>query len=485
MRNGSTWLSFLALTTVVAGQDFSPFMPDSRKLFGTVPGYAHTFGIAFDSTTVEGGITTFHNYMNVRDTLTASSCLWWGGDHCYKQDQPTWAGRRIEADAAGVHTFFNRWEEPVTLQFSTVPGSQTLIYADDQEQFLLSYEGESEGSVLGLAENLRHWKVLHQDLGGQPINSALNDAPVLVGQTVGLISFFRIDSFPLVLQPVELVGQSEPPLGLHAITPAFLNDFQPGDEIQVHDYAYYNMGPPWQNEDIYRKWVILARTDSPTEVIYNCIVTVYNVDSATETTAPSTLTFSKADVIAAIPFDRYNGTQSWLGMRDYCGIPLWTYRTDNGPGLGYCEEENCWGPFDTNGPPPQGETIRVGGLGTFLSGTSLTAPEGYSTSIGVVYFKKNGVSCMDEVVLSTSDLGLAPGGVMVFPSPADESFNYRSSTAVTFLEALDSQGRSVALLPSAGSSGHVDTEGWPAGFYLLRFGLPDGNSVLRRLVVSR
>lgn len=434
---------------------------------------------------MNGGTTTYHNYKTVWDTLTPSNCGWWGGQECNKQDRPTWAGPRIEVAADGTHTLFNLWNEPITLAFSTEPGSQTLMYADGSQQFLLSYVGESPMGVLGLTENVRQWTILHEDLNGDPINSPLNNAPVLVGGTIGLASYFRVDSFPLVLQPVELAGQAEPALGVHTITPAFLNDFQPGDEIQTHDFANYYTGPSSWDHNFYRKIKVLSRTDSPDNVNYELETTVYNVDSATEIIGNSTASYSRTEVIAEIPFDRFDGTQPWLGMRGYCGIPLWTYRTFANMGLGYCPEENCWGPYDTNGPPPYGGMTMVGGLGTYSSWSNLISPSGYTTSHDVVYFKKNGTECFQEVVMGTSGAFGPPVVFQLSPNPSEGLVSILSGKPVAQAEVFDTQGHLAANINLDVRLGKLDMRSAPDGLYLVRLRFVDGGVGTQRVAIGR
>ena len=480
----SLLFSTVLLSMPMAAQDFAPFTPTGRKLFATPDRYT-TYGIAFDSTTVSGGTTTYHNYKTVWDTLTPSNCPWWGGPDCTKQSRPTWAGPRIEVSADGTHTLFNLWNEPITLAFSTEAGGQTQIYADGSQQFLLSYVGESPMEVLGFTENVRQWTILHEDLNGDPINSPLNNAPVEVGATVGLLRYFRVDSFPLVLQPVELVGQSEPPLGLHTITPAFLHDYQPGDEVQVHDYANYYIGPPWLDHDFYRKIRILSRTDAPDCVNYELETTVYSLDSGTTVTGTSTVAYSRNEVIATIPFDRFDGTQPFLGKREYCGLSLWTYGTFLNTGLGYCLEENCWGPYDTNGPPPVGGTTSVGGLGTYSSNAAMWNPNGYTTAATVVYFKKNGTECFQEVVMGSAGITAQPPSFILSPNPSEGLVSIASGKPVAQAEVFDTQGHVMANSYLDAKLGKLDMRAAPDGLYLVRLHFVDGSGGTQRLVINR
>lgn len=472
------------IPTGAAAQSYAPFEPGSRKLFGSTQGFTQAYEIAFDSTIVDGGITTYHNFKTTQDTLTPSNCGWWGSPECIRQDKPTWIGTRIEKDDQGVHRFFTALGDTVTLHFSSALGSQTLIYEDQDQRFLLSYSGELATVILGLTENIRRWTIIHEDIEGQPINSSLNNALVDVGESVGLARFFRVDSFPLVLEQVELLGQLEPPLGLYQITQASLHDHQPGDEIQKHHYAYHYTGPPTQNYNFFRTTRILSRQDTPENVSYEVETTTFNLGSATENVESGTLTYSKTEVVQEIPFTRFDGTQPWLGYEGPCGLPLWTYSTYFNQGLAYCSEENCWGPYDTNGPPPSGTTVLVSGLGEYESSSFLISPTGFSMSTRIIHFIKNGIPCGTEAIVGMDDHADANTSLLLAPNPANDHVQVIGLEDAIHAELYNASGRLV-LDRALTNSNWLELGDLNSGLYLMRVTTRSGVLRTERLMIER
>jgi hypothetical protein len=472
------------IPTGIAAQSFAPFEPGSRKLFGSTQGFTQAYEIAFDSTSMDGGITTYHNFKTTQDTLTPSTCGWWGAPECMRQDKPTWIGARIEKDDQGVHRFFTALGDTVTLHFSSALGSQTPIYEDQDQRFLLSYSGDLATDVLGLTENIRRWTIIHEDIDGQPINSSLNNAFVDVGESVGLARFFRVDSFPLVLEPVELLGQMEPPLGLYRITQASLHDYQPGDEIQKHHYAFHYTGPPTQNYNFFQTTRILSRQDTPENVTYEVELSTFNMGGANENVQSATLSYSKTEVITELPFTRFDGTQPLLGSEDHCGLPLLTYRTYFNQGFAYCPEENCWGPYDTNGPPPAGTTALVNGLGVYESSSFLISQTGFNMSSRIVFFIKNGVPCGTEAIVGIGEHTAANTSLLLVPNPAKERVEIIGLEDAIHAELFSASGMLV-IDEALSNSNWLELGELKSGLYLMRVTTRAGVVRAGRLMIER
>jgi hypothetical protein len=477
-------LLFNGMPIGIAAQSFSPFEPSSRKLFGATQAFAQPYEIAFDSTIVEDGITTYHNYKTTQDTLSPSNCGWWGAPECIRQDKPTWIGPRIVKDDQGVHRFFTALGDTLTLHFSSVPGSQTLIYEDEDQRFLLSYSGEFATNILGITESIRRWTVLHQDIDEQPINSSLNNAFVEVGENVGLVRFFRVDSFPLVLEPVEMLGQMEPPLGLYRITQASLHDHQPGDEIQKHHYAFHYTGPPTQNYDFFQTTRILSRQDTPENVSYEVEISTFHMGGATENVQNATLSYSKTEVVSELPFTRFDGTQPILRVEDYCGLPLLTYRTFFNTGLGYCTEENCWGPYDTNGPPPNGTTALVTGLGAYESSSYVWSPTGFSMNTRIIHFIKNGVPCGTEAIVGLGEHTATNTGLLLAPNPAQDRVHLIGMDDAVHAELYNASG-SLVIDQELTNQNWMELGALNSGLYLMRVTTRAGATGVGRLMIER
>jgi len=468
----------------IAAQTFSPFEPGSRKLFASSQGFSQAYEIAFDSTTVEGGVTTYHNYKALQDSVTPSECGFWY--ECQQQNKPTWIGPRIEKDSQGVHRFFTALNDTLTLQFSTIPGSQTPVFQDQDQQFLLSYSGEFTTDVLGMTETIRRWSILHQDLDGIAINSSLNNSTVEVGENIGLLRFIRIDSFPQVLEAVELLGQAEPALGLHQITQATLHDYQPGDEIQKHIYGYNHSGPFPQNINSYNKVKILSREDTPTSVIYGVEISTFNMGSSSETVQTGNMTYSKTEVLGAIPFTRFYGTQPTLRMEDYCGTPLLTYRTINGWGasMSYCPEEDCWWNGSWGGPWPFEYVTLVAGIGVYRHYDYLSGSNGYSMNRDVEYFIKNGVPCGTEAIVGIGEHTAANTSLLLAPNPAHDRVQLIGIEDAIHVELFSASGRLV-IHEALSNSNWLELGELNSGLYLMRVTTRAGVVRAGRFMIER
>lgn len=473
-------VTMLLGNTALFGQGYAPFDPSQRKLFAS-PDH-RGFSLAFDSTTTDGNGTQYFNFCAVWDTLTPSNCPWWGGPECHTQDRPTWLGRRIDRDGVGFHTFHNLWNEGISIPFHTDDQDTLLMYADPGQQFLLSYAGAVSMSVLGQIDSVRQWTIHHRDLANNPINSALNGASIEVGKELGLIRSFRIDSFPLILEPMELMGSEYQAIGLYRITAAMLEDHQPGDEMQTHSWSQQSGGPPWNNYSRYHKRIFLSRTDTPDSVIYSVRTESFDEDVMVMVFDTIIEKYSRAQVIATVPFERYDGTQPVFEERSYCGMDLWKYQTFYNTGLAYCPEENCWGPYDTNGPPPFGGSTQVIGLGLLDSHSFIWTPNGLNSATTVVYFKKNGITCMNEVALGTSTATSSVPIVELMPNPTSDMVNFRATTPVSTVMVYNGLGRSVFEANPFSMSGGVDLSGNPAGVYFVQMRFANGSIGTQRVI---
>ncbi|MBP7513991.1 MAG: T9SS type A sorting domain-containing protein [Flavobacteriales bacterium] len=479
--------SFTVLTSLGAtAQDFAPFTSESRKLFATAA-HDRVFSLAFDSTASSGDTAFYYNFHTKRDTLLPSNCGWWTGQVCWPMDQPTWAGEEIKVAPNGTHIFHSAFEydDPVTLEFSTVPGSETFMASSIDQEFLMAYDGTFTMDILGQTEEVRQWTILHQDQFGNAIASPLNGAHIRVGENLGLLDFFRVDSFPLILEPISLVGQFEPQLGLHEVTPAVLEDHQPGDEVQFHETYDLHIGPPCADYDRYRKYVYLSRQDTPTEVTYSVHQEVFNADGTGLVVDTVTLTFDRTTILGTIPFEQFNGAWPHLHEASYCGMPLWTLTQPLHNGIDYCADENCWGGTDTGGPPVEGANTYVVGLGTFDRVEFVSGMPGHTLHYSMVYFKKNGTECFQEVMMGSEQAGAAVPSFLFSPNPTTGLVRISSRRPVTSAEVIDAQGHLVTATALNAARSELDLGTSAEGLYLVRLRFVDGCVVTERVLLRR
>ncbi len=432
MNNKLFTLFLLALTLSASAQNYKLFNAGTKKVFTEYPVTDSSYSIAFDSAAVSGSDSIYFPYTGIEDQfMEVSNCMFWGGPMCRQQNKPTWPGLKIISESDGRYLFFNNPGDTLFFDFALLPGASSLFFEDDQQRFMLLAEDADTMNILGIIDSVRYFRILHTDLQGNPINSLLNNELIILGKQLGLARFFRIDLFPQVLQPLTILGNSSPETGLVRLTHEMIYDHQPGDEIQYREWFDNFGGPPAVNYQRFTKYVFLERSNSPDTITYRVKRSVFEMGSDVMLTDTILLQYRRGVVLAEIPYDYIDQNNRMeyrvLDMADYCGLSMWTYTTKP-EYLMYCAEDNCWGVYDTQGPPPVGETRVVAGLGLYLDVSTVISPPpyGYSSGKEVVYFKKNGISCGQEVIVGVENQPLIDHSVAIFPNPAGDFLYIRN-----------------------------------------------------------
>jgi hypothetical protein len=267
-------------------------------------------------------------------------------------------------------------------------------------------------------------------------------------------------------------------------------DHQAGDVIQYLDHYYYLDGPPAYNYTNYIKHVFLDRIDTQDSIFYSAERIIYKTDSNLVTQDTILLKYRRSEEIASIPFDKLKQDENLVltdfYMADYCDFNLWTYSSEP-QYLMYCPADNCWGNYDIPGPPPDEETIYVCGLGKYLDKSSLSAPppQGYYHIYNIIYFKKDGMECGEEVIVNIENPLKRAHGFNIYPNPARDKL-YVTTEKMTrgTLTILDLNGRPLKKISFNGQLCAFDMEGLNNGFYLLEF-ISDSFVEVRKVIIEK
>jgi hypothetical protein len=474
MKNFLT-LTLIALSLVTSGQNYKAFHKESKKLFIRGQGEDRGYGIAFDSATMVGNDSVYFNYTGVGNMIISDTCVFWGGENCLQQNQPSWIGTKVIFDNEGTYHFITNAGDNLNVVLNNPPGDSVLFYSDNTQNFYLQFEGTDTLTILGLADSARIYRIIHTDISGNTIYSDLNNEKVTIGKSMGLIDFFRVDSFPQILEPVHLTGNASPDAGLTSITNEMLYDHQPGDVIQYYDYYFTSSGWPGANHKTYIKHHFLDRANTNDSIIYTVARTTFDVDSSFETKDTIQLKYVKNHVVASIPFDVIDQSKILEAKRiyraNYCDFNLWTYEIIPGAAV-YCDADNCWGAYDSNGPPPEGITKYACGLGVAIdSSTVLSAPPyWFKKLIKIVYFKKDGIECGEETIVGIEDEIQQSEVFIVYPNPVDNYVIVQTNLPERgSIILLDMNGRQLIDAPVIGSKTSIDVSDLKPGIYLIKF----------------
>ncbi len=406
-------------------QNYPLFNSTSKKVFTEFPDADSTYSLAFDTVVAIGSDSVYYPYFGVENYyITSENCQFWGPPDCRPQIKPIWIGQKIIYGNENKYWFFNNQGDTLKFNIGIQTGETSLFYEDGSQRFHIFSEGADTLTVIGLVDSVKTYRILHTDLQGNTINSTLNNQVIMIGKNIGLLRFFQVDLFPELLKPLVILGNSSPEAGMYKLTNAMIYDHQPGDEIEYFDSYSRPSGPPWQNYQRYIKHTFLSRNESDNTISYQVARFTFYQDSLYGVADTIQLDYQKEEVLAQIPYDK-PGTNWILESRSlyldsYWDLPLWSYRIAP-EHLVYCEAENCWGQYDSQGPPQEADDIYTLGLGIYLhSGWQIgPPPNGYGFSKRIIYFKKNGVSYGNEVMVGIQQYPLS-GKMKISPNPASD-----------------------------------------------------------------
>ena len=473
-----------------SAQYYKPFHAASKKLFALGTEQSGGYDLAFDSATVQGSDSVFHHFGALNDTSTYlhPACYGWGSPYCYRAELPLWSGALFRTDNAGTYWFRTLDGDTLHFDLDTEVGVQHVFYEDSVQRFTCVKSGPDTMTILGAMDSVFIYEVAHSDMDGQPIASALNGQPIIIGKALGLVRFFQVDHFPDVLTPLMLIGNKGPDLGFHRISSADVYDYQPGDIVQSKSYSG-NTLPPDQ-PFIYHKRTILSRSDTPDSVIYYVATEFFTVGSTTLSLDTFVSRSYKHDILAEIPFARFNGAHISLGLSTTpsCAVPLWRLSHDDVPTLAPCYEyPACWVAYDTQGPPPTSSGSLILGVGI---SHSVYDPPVYSWEpyyfnvLGFPYYRKNGVDCGVEV-----NVGIAEphrtSAIALTPNPTAGMVRITATQNIRSVRIVDGCGRLAYQMDALGARNEIDLSHMPPGTYVACIILLDGSRSHQRLQVAR
>lgn len=465
-------LSFVMLSA--SAQNYQPFDKALTKVFAEASGVGNLFCLSADSAVAAGADSVYHFYTLLSDSIIESdSCTFWGGNQCFLQDRPVWSGRKAVRRQNGSFLFFNTDGDTLSFHFAMQPGDTSLIAQTLNERFWLTCTGYSQSTILGFADSVKAFRVLHTDLYGQAIGSAIHQQPVTIAKTLGLTDFIRVDSFPQVLTPISLIGQPRQSLGTYVITEGMIFDHLPGDVIQTRYQRFAYPGPPWENYVRYTKHTFLSRTEQPGLLTFTIATETFYVDSLQVLYDTITRNYVPDRVAAAAPFDRYNPESlvyNSVYFGDYDGFNLLTYHTRPGY-LAYCAPDNCWGNTDTFGPPPEAWVTYTCGLGIWnqhhLEWWPGVSSSGFDEQ--VVYYRRGGLAIGSEFYVGTRSPKAHELTLSIVPNPATDL------TTVTFGDEIkgvivvsDLNNRVLLSQEVVGTRATIDLSGLAKGIYLVK-----------------
>lgn len=459
---------FFGLALISSAQDYQLFNGNSKKVFRTSDLLSESYSLTFDSTIINLAGTILYPYrkMEIEETSPVL-CHPWGGE-CRARNSPVWIGRSVIQKSESDYTFITHSDDSLSFDFTLVANETHVFFEDESQRFSLSLVDNPTDTVhfAGLVDTVKRFQISHTDLDGNVINSPLSNYEIIIGKQLGLINFFRIDSFPQVLTPLQLLGNENPLAGISHLTNAMIYDHQPGDEIQYYKYYYYAQWPQLNSRQ-YIKHTFLERNDDGNLLSYLVKIESFYIDSATVSVDTTTLSYEKYEEIAILPFDFLETYGEYyfsdMIVQDHLGKLLWTYNTDDYRSLQFCEEDGLWCSTDDHDALSKSYVV---GLGLYKTLYEYLPSYDYN-GMEVVYYKKDGVEYGTEAIVGIKNLSMETR-INILPNPTEDYFRIEgefNNECKVFVNDLD--GRTVLQIDNYSKNQHVNIGNLTRGIYLV------------------
>jgi hypothetical protein len=426
---------------------------------------------------------------------TDSVLVPFGGFHeiehlaCYIIDGPSWLGKEIIIRDDGWNLFVTGEEDTVHIHTGAVQGENWTAYERPGE-LIITAEVISHGlmSFLELQDSVKTIGFQAHDPLMQPVSHQVNDMTIAISKNHGLVRTLNFAYFPdltatfgwedEVLREFEIVGMSDPQVGVQNLTWLEVHDFQPGDEIHVYYHSYLVFSPITETQPLIHKY--LEREDFTDSVRYTIerITSIYIEDpqgstfefihdTITETFYPD-VNFDKLPGETVIEEDwsafSYKMNTLWHQAKIRPTPEIWLYQTD----------ELCWNYL-----------IMDGCLSDYTWYKGLGGPYHSCNAWGEVertlmYYKKGDETWGTPLIIVGIDEAAHNSDITLYPNPAAESVWISSSDAglPLTIEFYDLYGRLIKTATVTEVSQKVGLQAFSKGIYAYR--ILNSNGIVRQ-----
>ncbi|MDZ4752578.1 MAG: T9SS type A sorting domain-containing protein [Flavobacteriales bacterium] len=210
----------------------------------------------------------------------------------------------------------------------------------------------SEETVLGIQDLIKHFTIWKYDPFGEMLESELNGFEILLGETLGIVSFINCRDFPSTEQSMLLAGKLNPTFGYYQLTHDEVYSWDIGDTLQ---YVGTNPGPyvgsgvtstkllTIENriESSDSVWIYFNQYEQVEYVPENLAYGVFNINY------PNRIVYRKGDNISPYPNHSVspNGSNYSHTISSTCGIPRKVYEATSDY-IFYCDSCHCFTPYD-------------------------------------------------------------------------------------------------------------------------------------------
>ncbi len=433
--------NLLLYYSITSAQHYQTVYADRIAYFSGVSGNIKC--VRIDS--VNG--TTFFPFKNIQ--INDNGCLTPYG--------PSWIGEKVVVNDS-MNLFYNREKEEITIKTNAVLNeSWTVYHAADSTTIIATVLDTSTTSFLGQHDKVKTIVFQAYNKHMVPKEHPVNTSSILISKNFGFIRTLNFYVFPDLeiyyppygLDEYNLIGLSEPKLGIQNLTSFDIYDFQVGDEIHVSftssQWGCGNIDRTLQRKTITR---YLSRTDYEDSIIYDIEIWRSEQTILTDTNIYSYRHFTAKSLILRDTMLEYLPDEPII--TDYEAHAL--YMT-NGTNLSKTDplysssvivrgNDSCWVEMVVDGCMPA-YTYYKGLGGPYYSCSEFICMGGKNCAL--VYYKKGSNTWGTPLVISAANDFSNNPELAIYPNPAKDkiTLTIHAARLPIVFELIDLSGRKI------------------------------------------
>ena len=403
-------------------------------------------------------------------------------NYCYSPRVASWIGKKIIIKENGLNEFINKMGDTITIHTNAPIGDKWIAFQIKDSLIVeASVVNHDTLTFLGLIDSVKTIRFQTFDKKMNPLVEDLNHMEIKISKNYGFVKTlnfylfpnFKIDYPTGQFEEYNLIGLSNPEIGIRNLTWFEINDFQIGDEMHILDESSCwdgrGRGSATTNKFIYK---YIDRADYIDSIIYRysrkqSIKTIYTDSSSFKFYNDTLKTTIKPDLF----FDKLPGEPIILeyGTYNYYMLnesPLAKF-SPGYPIFGFTGD-SCWGLIIADGCISDKKYIKGLG-GPYYGCTEAFCLGGAERKL--VYFKKGNTTWGNPLIITDiSDIEQI-NNIQVYPNPANDYINVKfcdMSNSDCSISIYNIQGKLMISRKLELTDSKIDISAFKTGTYIFK-----------------
>ncbi|MBK6963342.1 MAG: hypothetical protein IPH20_05200 [Bacteroidales bacterium] len=217
------------ITVTLYAQNYRVLQPGRTTQYIGSLGDLHAMQV--DSVTISGTDTNYFLLKNLRQ-------MDWS---CYHLQGPSWMGDRVTIRPDGETSFYNIYDQSVTIKTRAALNEEWISYTETGLSFRASVSSVGVEDILGIIDSVKTISFQALNSEGQNIDHVVNNMNLILSKNYGLVKTLNFFNFPDFrfgfemnrIDEFTLTGYNNPETGFQNLTWKQVHDHNIGDELHT------------------------------------------------------------------------------------------------------------------------------------------------------------------------------------------------------------------------------------------------------------